>query len=381
MTESFDTVVVGLGAMGAAAVAHLAARGRRVLGIEARFPAHELGSSHGDSRLFRMGYFEDPAYVPLLRRALDNWRALERDSGEALLTMTGVLHVGRPDGAILGGTRQACELHGLDFETLDARRMRERFPAFALADDEIGLLEPMGGFVEPERAVAACLKQAVRAGAALRLGEAVTAIEPDDSGVSVHTALGRCRAGTVVLATGPWIAQLVPALRGLARPIRQVVAWYEPRDAAATALGRMPVFLRDEGAAGSYFGFPALGSAGVKIGKHAHLRQPIDPDRPNPPVDAVDEALLDTFAAARLPALGARTASTTCRYTLLPGEDFLLDHVPGEGRVIAASPCSGHGFKFASVVGEILADLAGDGGTRLPIERFSFARLPGLAAA
>lgn len=376
MTAQFDVAVIGLGAMGAAAAAHIAARGQSVVGIEAFYPAHELGSSHGDSRIIRLGYFEDPAYVPLLRRAYANWRALEARVREDLLTVTGVLQLGRPDSPIVSGSRQACELHGLPFTVFEPDEVRARFPAFALDDDEVALLEPEGGYLRPEAAVMAHLKCAARDGAVLRFGERVTAIEPGEGGVTIVSDLGRVRARKVVVATGPWIAELVPSLKGVAKPIKQVVAWFQPRDSFATALGRMPVFLRDEGAAGSFFGFPVIGRDGVKVGKHCHFFEEIDPDRPNPAVDDRDTAVLEDFVARRVPgAAGARVAISTCRYTLLPGENFLLDLVPGEPNIVAASPCSGHGYKFASVIGEILADLALDGGTALPVGLFSFEAL------
>ncbi|SHO65552.1 sarcosine oxidase [Pseudoxanthobacter soli DSM 19599] len=414
MTAQFDVAVIGLGAMGAAAAAHIAARGQSVVGIEAFYPAHELGSSHGDSRIIRLGYFEDPAYVPLLRRAYANWRALEARVREDLLTVTGVLQLGRPDSPIVSGSRQACELHGLPFTVFEPDEVRARFPAFALDDDEVALLEPEGGYLRPEAAVMAHLKCAARDGAVLRFGERVTAIEPGDAGVTIVSDLGRVRARKVVVATGPWIAELVPSLKGVAKPIKQVVAWFQPRDSFATALGRMPVFLRDEsifrsdrsdlddknmlphsnlerflvdqmvpsdrkaleGEAGSFFGFPVIGRDAVKVGKHCHFFEEIDPDRPNPAVDDRDTAVLEDFVARRVPgAAGVRVATSTCRYTLLPGENFLLDHVPGEPNIVAASPCSGHGYKFASVIGEILADLALDGGTALPVALFSFEAL------
>ncbi|MDX7952600.1 N-methyl-L-tryptophan oxidase [Lichenihabitans sp. Uapishka_5] len=384
----FDTAIVGLGAMGSAAAAHLVARGQSVVGFDALYPCNPLGSSHGDSRVIRLGYFEDPAYVPLLRRAYRTWRALERQTGEDLLTVTGVLQIGRPDSPIVSGTRRACEAHDLPFSLLTPAAMAERYPAFRLGEDETGLLEPEGGFLRPERAVAAQIRVAAEGGAVLRFNEKVLDIQPGDGGVTLRSALGSVRARTVIVTTGPWIAQLVPELDGMAVPIRQVVAWYHPQDAFVTALGRMPVFLRDLGPEGSFFGFPALGPDGVKLGRHCHFNEPVDPDLPNPPVTERDTAMLDSFVAGNIPAVagtvaaaaGQRRATMTCRYTMLPGEDFLVDRHPGEPRIIVASPCSGHGFKFTSVIGEILADLAADGGTALPIDVFSFAALRRAAA-
>ena len=377
----YDVAVIGLGAMGTHAVCELAARGHRVIGIERFGPLHDRGSSHGDSRLIRLGYFEDPAYVPLLRRAYANWRSLEARGREALLTITGVLQVGRPDSKVVAGVLRACAEHDIAHELLGPDVMRRRYPAFAVADDEVAVMEPEGGFIRPERAIATALKLAGADGAVLHFNERVTAIEPDDAGVTIVSAAGRYRAGKVVVAAGSYVGGLVPALAGLAVPIKQVVGWYPSRDVLATGIGRMPGFLVDEGEKGTWFGFPDLGE-GVKIGKHGHFFEPIDPEQPNPPVNEADRQVNDDFMARRMPGVvPTGTRFITCRYTMLPGEDFLIDLLPGEPRVIVASPCSGHGFKFASVVGEILADLAMEGGTALPIGLFSFAAMAARAAA
>lgn len=382
MTPSFDVAVIGLGAMGSAALSHLAARGIKAIGIDAYFAGHAMGSSHGDSRLIRLGYFEDPSYVPLLQRAYANWRGLEARLRADILTQTGVLQIGAPDSKIVTGTRASCEMHDLAYEELDRAAMQARFPVFSLDADEIALLDPQGGYIRPEAAVMGYLKLAAEDGAVLHFGEKVTAIVPDDAGVTIVSSTGQYRAGKVIVATGAWIAELVPQLEAHAVPIRQVVAWYQPRDGFVTQPQRMPAFIRDEGDDGSYFGFPAIGVDGVKIGRHAHFREPIDPNQPNPPVNEADTALLDSFIAKRLPAAdGLRVNAITCRYTMLPSEDFLIDLLPGDPRIVVASPCSGHGFKFTSVIGEILADLALEGGTGLPIDAFSFTAMDRFLAA
>ncbi|POF29104.1 N-methyl-L-tryptophan oxidase [Roseibium marinum] len=369
----YDVVVVGLGAMGSAAVAEIAARGRKVLGIEARHPAHKLGSSHGDSRIIRLGYHEDPAYVPLLRRAYGNWRRLERRLGADILTKTGVLQIGHPDGRLVGGMLKSCAEYGLAHEILERAAMEDRFPGFVLESGEVAVLDPNGGYIRPETAIWGNLRLAMEDGAELHIGEKVTAIEPGANSVTIRSPSASYRARKVVVATGSWIAELVPRVAGRAVPIRQVVAWYRPSDDFAAQPQRMPCLLRDEGDRGSYFGFPQIGVDGVKIGKHTHFHEPIDPDRETPPVNDVDTAMLDSFAARRMPSVATvRVRAVTCRYTMLPGEDFLIDSLPGEPSVVVCSACSGHGFKFTSVIGEILADLSLDGGTDLPIARFSF---------
>lgn len=376
----YDVIVVGVGAMGSATLAELAARGKKVLGLEAWAPAHRLSSSHGDSRIIRLGYHEDPAYVPLLQRAYRNWWRMERRLGADILTQTGVLQIGRADGRLVTGTLKSCREYGLAHEMLDRQAMADRFPGFALDEDEVGVLDPAGGYIRPEAAVWGNIQLATSDGAELHIGERVSAIEPGGGGVTVRSDSASYRAKKVVVATGPWIANLVPAVAQRAVPIRQVVAWYQPADGLAAQPERMPCFLRDEGDAGSYFGFPQIGVDGVKIGKHAHFREPIDPEQSNPEVNDADTALLDGFAAHRLPEVATtRVKSVTCRYTMLPSEDFLIDLLPGEPSIVVCSACSGHGFKFTSVIGELLADLAQNGGTELPIAPFSF-KAHGLAA-
>jgi sarcosine oxidase len=283
-----------------------------------------------------------------------------------------VLQIGRPESHVVSGVLESCREHGIAHELLDGAEVERRFPAFAMRPEDVGVIEPEGGFLRPERAIAAALKLAGADGAVLHFNERVTAIDPDDVGATIVSEAGRYRVGKAIVTAGSYVAGLVPALAGFARPIKQVVGWYPSRNGLATAVGRMPCYLIDEDEGGTYFGFPDLGE-GAKVGKHGHLFEEIDPERPNPPVNAEDRAATEGLMARRLPGVvpqGARFI--TCRYTMLPGEDFLIDFVPGERRILVASPCSGHGFKFASVVGEILADMAIDGNTPLPISRFTF---------
>lgn len=381
MQKIYDAAVIGLGITGAAALDELARRGAYVIGLEAYHPGHGMGSSHGDTRLIRLGYFEDPAYVPLLHRAYRNWRSLEERVQEPLLHITGVLHIGKRDGKILKGTGLACEQHGLVHEWMDADQVRERFPVFALQPDEAGLFEHQGGYLLAERSVNAFLKSAAQAGASLQYGQRVLGVEPGDGGVTLRTEQGSIRARKVVVATGAWIAELVPQLREAVSPIRVVVSWFQPRERFLTTPHRMPVFLREDNKTGegSFFGFPMVGSDGIKMGRHAHFREPIaNPDAPNAPVCERDLELLQDAIDRYVPGAGGIfSKAMTCRYTMTPTENFLMDLLPGQPNVVVASPCSGHGFKFGGVTGEILADLALDGGTDLPIGLFSFDSLHG----
>ncbi|MEJ1158663.1 N-methyl-L-tryptophan oxidase [Prosthecomicrobium sp. N25] len=368
-----DTIVIGLGAMGAAALDHLARRGQRVLGLERFGPAHDRGSSHGRSRAIRLAYFEDPCYVPLLRRAYENWRDLERRTGTALLTVTGTLEIGAPDSEVVAGSLASCRQHALAHDLLDAAALRSRWPVFELPGHYVGLLQPEGGYLLPEEAIRASLAAATRAGAIVRFDERVLGLEPRPGHVVVETGQGTYAAGQVVVAAGAWAGGLVPGLAPFLRPTRQVLGWFRPRDLAPFALGRLPVFIVDDGPEGDHYGFPAFEDASVKIARHGHLDEVIDPEAPCAAPSAADVAVLRRFLARRMPALdGEPVRLATCTYTGLPGGFFLIDRAPADERILVASPCSGHGFKFASVVGEILADLVAQGRTAQPIAPFSW---------
>jgi sarcosine oxidase len=369
-----DVAVIGLGAMGGAALYHLARRGRRVVGIEQFAPGHDRGSSHGETRIIRLGYFEHPSYVPLVRAAIPLWRALEVKSGKALLHVTGILEMGAPDGTLVAGTRRSAQTHGLPHEVLDAAAVTRRFPAFRLPSHFVGVLSPDGGILAADAAVAAQLALARAAGAEVRTHETVRAIEPASGGVRIVTDRGSVAAGQAVVTAGPWVKQLLPGLPVPMRVTRQVVGWFAPSDPAMFARDRCPVFMV-ENQDGIFYGFPRGPQPGVKFAKHHHSDEAVDPSDAPRPMDEADEAALRPALAAHVPAAnGALLAAQTCRYTVTPDGDFILDRLPGAPAVLVASPCSGHGFKFAPVIGEILADLATRGSTQHDISRFRLAR-------
>ena len=372
---SFDVAIIGLGVMGSAALAALARRGTRVVGIDRFAPGHDRGSSHGTTRVIRLGYFEHPSYVPLVRAAYPLWRELEARSGQSLMTKTGIVEIGAPASDLVAGTLRSSQLHGLPHDILDARSLMKRFPAFRLPGDFIGVFLPDGGFVRAEPAVTALQELASRSGAELIWNEPVLAVEPHREGVAVTTGRGDIRAGCAIAAAGPWLKSLLPQLPVRLRVTRQVLAWFEPAERARPlfAAERFPVFLL-ENADGVFYGFPA-DAAGVKIAKHHHLDEAVDPDHYDRAVSAADEATIRNVLKAHLPdADGRLLAAQTCLYTMTPDGDFILDRLPECPQIIVASPCSGHGFKFAPVIGEILADLAVTGRTDYDISRFCLAR-------
>jgi sarcosine oxidase len=373
----FDVAIVGLGAMGSAAAYHLASRGQRVVAFDPFEPGHDRGSSHGENRIIRLAYFEHPSYVPFARRAYANWRALEQRSGENLLTVTGILEAGPPNSVVVEGALTAARLHELEHYVLDAEEINRRFPAYRLPSGWSGVFQPDGGFLRPERAVRLHCSIARAIGAELRIGMRVTGIESRKSSVVISTDDGTVvEARSVIVATGAWICELVPDLKPHLTLTRQTFAWFTPREPDLFRTDNFPVFIVETESDIGY-GFPDLDGKGVKVGLHkpgkilAHAdaseRRIVEPD---------DDTRIYRCFERFIPGISGRLQQPqTCIYTRTPDEDFVIDHHPSDRRIIIASACSGHGFKFASVIGEVLADLALDGGTAHDIHRFRIARL------
>ena len=376
MSERYDAIVIGLGGHGSAAAYHLARRGRRVLGLEQFAPLHEQGSSHGLTRIIRLAYHEHPSYVPLLRRAYELWHELEAVAGEELLITTGALEGGPGDGATFRGSVEAAELHDLPYEVLEAADLERRYGFANLDPATRAVLQPDGGFLLAEETMRAHHTAAAANGADLRFREAVIGWEPIGSqGVRVRTVSGSYEADRLVVCAGAWIRDLVPALGGLALPERQVLGWFTPRRPEAFGPDRFPVFLIDVEGGKHYYGFPTHGGHGLKLGWYHHFGERIDPSDPDRTSRPDDEAALRQFVERYLPeAAGATEMLRTCIFTNTPDEHFVIDHLPGAPQVIVGSACSGHGYKFASVIGEILADLAMRGDTAHDIGLFRLDR-------
>ena len=370
----FDVAVVGLGAAGSAALHRIASRGCRAVGLDFNPPGHDRGSSHGETRIIRLGYFEHPSYVPLVREALTLWRELERSAGIDLLTTTGIIEIGAPDSALIKGTLSSSQLHKLPHEVLNAAQTMRRFPAFRIPDTYLGVFQPDAGYLAAEKAVAAQLAAAEAAGAEIRIGWRALSFSSGARGVRVATSHGEIEAGKVVIAAGPWLKELLPDFPAPLRITRQVLGWFTPKDTVRFAAGKFPVFLF-ESEHGVHYGFPPNGDGNLKIAKHHHLGEVTTAEDCNRAVSPRDETAIRDFLASCLPAAnGPMAAAKTCLYTMTPDEDFIVDRLPGHPDIIVASPCSGHGFKFAPVIGEILADLVTRGATQRDISRFRLAR-------
>lgn len=346
-------IIAGLGAMGSSAAYHLARRGLRVTGLDLHEPPHVHGSSHGQSRIIREAYFEHPSYVPLVRRAYETWTQLERDAGQRLLSITGAILVGPPDGGAVEGARRSAETHGIAHRVLDAAAIRRVFPQLRPEPEEVGLHEEHAGILDPEACVSAHLRGAVAAGAELRLGEPVMSwAAAAGGGVTAVTPAGRYEADALVLAVGPWLPRVVPAI-----PVeieRQVTVWFRPRSAGRFGPDRFPVFLW-ETARGVFYGVPDLGT-GVKVARHHGGRTASDLTELSDNIEPADSDPVRRFLRSRIPdAAGEIISASVCRYTNTRDGHFLLDRHPEHPGVWLASACSGHGFKFSSVLGAALA--------------------------
>ncbi|NNF37757.1 MAG: N-methyl-L-tryptophan oxidase [Gemmatimonadetes bacterium] len=357
MNDRYDAIVVGVGAMGSAALYHLARRGLRVLGIDQHGIAHDRGSSHGESRILRLAYFEHPSYVPLARRALSLWRALERESGERLFVQTGGLDGGPEDDPIFTGSLESCRLHDLEHDVLDGSALRKRFPAFRVPRDYRFVFQPDAGVLHPERCIEAHARMAEALGADIITGHPVLGWTETGGGLEVEVEAHRpFRTDAVVLTAGAWTSGFLPEDGPRLRVERQVTAWLTPADPEAFRPERFPVF-NMQIAGGHHYGFPVLEGRGPKVGRFGHLQEETDPDTLRRDATAADRSLLQGFADLHLRGAGAIADTAPCMFTYSDDTDFVVDRIPGTSVVIGCG-FSGHGFKFASVIGQALAGLA-----------------------
>ncbi|SFB78986.1 sarcosine oxidase [Halobiforma haloterrestris] len=374
MTDRYDVIVLGVGGMGSATVAHLADRGVDVLGLERYDVPHGYGSSHGRTRIFRLAYGEDPAYVPLLRRADELWADLEADHDGRLLYRTGSIDAGPADSDFVATSERSCEEYDLEYERLSSEELSDRHPGYDLPADYEAIYQPDGGFLVPEECIVAHVERAHREGATVRARERVVDWSPIVDGVRVETDYDAYEADSLVIAAGAWASRFVDALEGVVVPERQVVTWLQPDRPEQFGPDRFPVW-NLETPDGRFYGFPVHDLPGFKFGRYHHREETVDPDAFEREPTQADERLLREFAEEYFPAgAGPTMRMETCLFSNTPDEDFVLDTLPDHPQVTVGAGFSGHGFKFASVVGEILADLALEGETDHDIGMFALDR-------
>ncbi len=388
MSNAYDAIILGLGAMGSAALYQLARKGKKVLGLDQFSPPHPLGSTHGDTRITRQAIGEGPEYVPLTLRSYELWRDIERQTGQDLLTITGGLIMASQSiqdsmhGAesFLRATIATAKQYNIEHTLLDADQIRQRFPQFQLVGDELGYYERDAGFLRPERCIQAQLALAERFGAAIQTNERALEYQPDttNSSVTVRTTRGRYTAEKVVITTGPWIGSLLEATYARCFTIyRQALYWFGIKGTVEPFLiGRFPIFIWAR-PKGLIYGFPAIDgpAGGVKVATEDYTKD-TTPDTVERAISAQEiQEMYTRHVASALPALSDTCIkAVVCLYTVTPDQGFVLDTHPQHPQVIIASPCSGHGFKHSAAIGEALAELVIAGKSQFDLSRFSLRR-------
>lgn len=359
--QTFDVIVLGVGGVGSAALYHLARRGARVLGIEQFALAHDRGSSHGQTRLIRQTYFEHPDYVPLVQRAFDGWTLLEQATGAELYRQVGLIQIGPPEGEVIRGVRASAAEHALPIENLAAADAMRRFPGVRIADDCEAVYETRAGYLFVERCVEAHVAAAQQLGAELHFNENVRGWKVSAGTVVVETDRGQYAAERLVIAAGAWSVPLLEEI-GIALELRRKpLYWYQTLADDYRAERGFPGFLFDL-AEGCFYGFPQIDAAGLKVAEHSGGRVIADPTNVDRELDPADEARVARFVEQHLPRVSSvRTRHAVCMYTMSRDGHFILDQHPEHPEVAFVAGLSGHGFKFAGVLGEELARLALDG--------------------
>lgn len=372
---AYDLIVLGVGAVGSAALWRAAARGLRVLGIDRFPPGHDQGSSHGRTRIIRQAYFEHPDYVPLALRAYELWAELEAARGEKLFQQTGLLQVGPADGHVVPGVLESARLHGLEVDALSADACRKRFPTFQLTDDSQAVYEHRAGYLAVERCVIAQAAEGVARGATLKSDAPVRGWQADGAGFAVETEEETYRADRLIIAAGAWAPPLLAKMNVTLEVRRKPQFWFEPKATDFDISRGCPAYLF-ETPSGVFYGFPRIDEHGVKVAEHSGrevVRDPLQVDRS---MHEDDLRRVTAFTRTHLPGLGDRLlAHSVCMYTMSPDEHFIIDRHPHAPQVAFAAGLSGHGFKFAPVLGEALVQLAVDGASSLPVQFLSLRRL------
>src|SRR5262245_58692599 len=376
MTQTtFDVIVVGAGGMGSAAAFELARRGRSVLALELFPLVHDRGSSHGHTRIIRRAYYEHPAYVPLVRRAFERWYDLEQRTGRHLLTECGCLSIGVPDGEVVTGVLASARQHSLAVELFNAAALRGRFPQFHVPGDYCGVLERDAGFLYVEDCVRAHLDEARRLGASIHAEVQATGWHSDGRSVTVTTSRGQYHAAGLVLTAGPWAGRLLSQVGAKLRVMRQTMLWFGTADDSQFRRDLFPIFLADV-PEGPFYGLPVVDARGLKVARHYGAPELVEPESIDRELRPGDEPPVREFLHRYLPAVnGPLRYGQTCIYTLTPDRHFVTDLLSEHRNFAVAAGFCGHGFKFSSVVGEILADLVETGQTAWPVGMFAFERI------
>jgi sarcosine oxidase len=369
----YDAVVLGTGGVGSAARCHLAQQGARVLGVDRFAPPHDQGSSHGQTRIIRQAYFEHPDYTPLLLESYRLWNELEEQVSRQLYHEVGVLQVGPADGVVVPGVLRAAELHGLQVEQLTATQIERRWPGLSVPEHLSGVLETRAGFLKVEECVQSHLDAAKHAGAELHCPVEVQGWEGSDP-IRLQTSEGEILTKRLVVTAGAWAGELLAAVGVEFEIRRKSLFWYATETDSYAVENGFPGFLF-ELPSGVFYGFPQIDEQGLKLADHAGGKPITDPLQVDRDIDKEEQQQIETFLREFFPQVRMQcTHHAACMYTMTPDEHFVVDRQPQHKNVFFAAGLSGHGFKFASVLGKVLADMALDGGTELAIDFLSLQR-------
>lgn len=371
--EHYNCIVIGIGGVGSAALCHLASRGLKTLGIDRFGRAHDSGSSHGETRIIRLAYFEHPHYVPLLHHAYTLWAELSQAAQEKLYHEVGVLEIGPPDGEVIPGVLRSARDHSLEVEELDRDTATARFPGLRIPPGSMAVFERQAGYLRVEACVEAHLRIAERHGAEIRTHQAVNEWRADGAGVTVQAGNDRFTADRLVITSGAWASSVLDELNLPLKILRKSMFWYATDSPHHTAAQGFPGFFYEE-PEGMFYGFPASGSGGLKVAEHSRGHPLTDPLSVDRDVDPGEQRRIEAFLHRNLAGVSRQLLRhATCFYTMTPNGNFIVDRHPEHPQVCFAAGLCGHGFKLTSVLGEVLSDLAQTGATKHPVEFLSLA--------
>ncbi|KAJ2938205.1 hypothetical protein O0L34_g18546 [Tuta absoluta] len=351
---NYDLIIVGSGSVGAAAGYYASHSGLKVLMIDSGHPPHDQGSHHGDTRLMRHAYGEGEKYVPMVLRAQRLWDALAITTGQKVFQRTGVINLGPADSSFMRNVASSAEKYSLSVEKLDAAAVRTRWPEIVVPENYVGLFEADSGVLKSELAIDTYIKGAKERSTQI-FNCKVTDIRHGDKSVTVVTEKGEFQGTRLVVSAGTWVTKLLPNLP--VTPTRKVFSWHQA-NARYSAKNKFPAFAVEAPNGDSFYGFPAENNE-LKLGKH-NDGQPInDPEQRKPfgTFDS-DSSEVQPFLREFLPGVGTCLHGQACTYDISPDEDFIIDTLPGHDNTLVITGLSGHGFKFASVLGEIACQFA-----------------------
>lgn len=358
MFPAYDIAVIGAGAMGSAAAYHLSKSGKKILVLDKFSPPHAFGSSHGQTRIIREAYFENPLYVPLVQQAYHLWERLEAESGKNLFLKTGGLMLGHKDQKLFSGTARSAQQYGIAYDFLEQEQLCKKFPILKSDSSTVAMLEKNAGILFPEECIRTHLELAACSSVDFHFNEPVTALQSNNDVVTVTTAQYSYTAQKAIVCNGAWITSLQPALQLPLEVKRQVLFWFSCNGTAARQFlpAAFPVFIWEHAPGKMFYGFPDLGS-GIKIAVH-HRGQSTTADSINRDVTTAEVTEITELVNCHFNADLNCIASAVCMYTNTPDEHFMIDYHPAHHNIIIVSACSGHGFKFSSAIGKIVCEMA-----------------------